>query len=159
MIVHKSPTSHCPNGSINYLSARVWKKMSSPGKLELSGGAGEWISFSFHFSVDYLKNSSYLVYLDICRKLKGLKGKRENADAFKAINKFIVKTNLWQTSSDCELCRLKLRQRIISSVVLCLRKPRAMRISSVVLDCRLIAWGRETHSMGWFGMRPGLGSL
>lgn len=29
-----------------------------------------------------------------------------------------TETNLWQVSSDCELWRLKLRQRIISSVVL-----------------------------------------
>lgn len=34
-----------------------------------------------------------------------------------------------------------------------------MRISSVVLDCRRIAWGRGAQSMGWFGIRPGLGSL
>lgn len=70
-----------------------------------------------------------------------------------------TKTNLWQVSSDCELWRRKFRQRIISSVVLCLRKPRAIKISSVVLDCRLIAWGRGAHSMGAFGIRPGLGSL
>lgn len=42
-----------------------------------------------------------------------------------------------QVSSLCELCRRKLRHRIISSVVLCRRKPRDMRISSVV-DCRRI---------------------
>lgn len=28
-----------------------------------------------------------------------------------------------------------------------------------MLDCRLIAWGRGAHSIGGFGIRPGLGSL
>lgn len=63
-----------------------------------------------------------------------------------------------QVSSLCELCRRKLRQRIISSVVLCRRNPREMRISSVVLWRRMA--GRGAHSGGGGGGRAhGLGSL
>lgn len=60
-------------------------------------------------------------------------------------------------SSLWELCRRKLRQRIISSVVLWRRKPRDIRISSVV-DCRRIA-GRWLHSTGGGGRAHGLASL
>lgn len=54
-----------------------------------------------------------------------------------------------QASSLCELCRLKLRQRIISSVVDCRRKPRAISISSVV-DCRriIVLSGGRAHGLG-----------
>lgn len=56
-------------------------------------------------------------------------------------------------SSLCELWRLKFRHRIISSVVDCRRKPRAINISSVV-DCRLIILSDLSG-----GRAPGLGSL
>lgn len=59
-------------------------------------------------------------------------------------------------SSLCELCLLKFLHRIISSVVLCLRNPRAMRISSVV-DCRLMA-GRCSCGGGGTALLHGLGS-
>lgn len=66
-----------------------------------------------------------------------------------------MKGKIQTVSSLCELCLRKFLQRIISSVVLCRLKPRAIKISSVV-DCLLI--------MGACWMLPGdlaqgLGSL
>lgn len=75
------------------------------------------------------------------------------------LGKFHNSTTHRQVSSLCELCLRKLRQRIISSVVLCRLKPREIRISSVV-DCLRID-GRGAHStIGKGGGRAhGLASL
>lgn len=144
-----NPTSHRPNGAINYLRAWIYERWIKKHNQQMLG-----CRFCARRALDF-REIAYLVGPGICKRVK-------NMLICEPISQVLLtrtETNLWQVSSDCELWRLKLRQRIISSVVLWRRKPRAIKISSVVLDCRLIAWGRGAHSMAALGFRPGLGSL